>query len=178
MRLHRLALLLAASLLLVACPGDDDDVADNGPPTVVEPDGGMGEPVVYRGGIGTEVEWEMTVTVTGVECDVEVGNDVEIEPAEDRFCAAHLQLENTGDEPNTTDFVQASVLQTDDGELHPAEAVASAAYADARDRDFAAVAPGEATERSLLFSLPDDAEPLYLHLQAAAADGIWTIELS
>jgi hypothetical protein len=179
MSLPRALLLLLAPLLLVACP--DEDTAPPEPEVgepVIDPQASVGEPVTYRGAEGTEAEWEMTVTVEGYECDIEVGEDDGVfDPGQDRFCAVHLQLENTGDEANVSDFVEGSQLLTDDGGTHAANDLATAQYEQDQGREPVPVAPGETAQRSIVFSVPEEAEPTALSLQAAASDEFVVIDL-
>jgi hypothetical protein len=193
MPLSRLALLAVAALLWAGCADDDDTGVGDlpGPPLGQtesdEPDDGgfdrdvqgtLGEPVVYRGAEDTDAPWELTVVARDVECDVDIGDEVEAEPAEDRFCVVHLELENTGGEANVAEFTESSSVVVDDGSSHPVEEIATSIYAEDRGRELVAVAPGETAERALVFSVPDGTEPTHLQLQAAASDELVVIDLS
>jgi hypothetical protein len=174
--LRQLAVIVAVPALVVAC-NDDEDVDDVEP--IVEPQASIGEPVVYRGALGTDVEWELTVTVEDIECDIEVGDETEVAAADDRLCAVGLRLENTGEHPNVEAFSQASSLITDTGEMGLSNVVGSELYIEEEEMDLlVGVAPGEVAETALLFNVAEGEEPMHLQLQAGADDDIVLIDLT
>lgn len=187
-----LAALTAATLLITSCTDDDDGtaspttteaeaeagVAADEPEDVIEPVGGVGDTVTYRGATDSGDEWELAVTVQGLECGIEL-DDIAVQSAEDRFCAVQLFLENSAEVGNAANFVQSTLLQTADGTFHPAQELATSDYADQRgDEGPSAVEPGESTERSLVFSIPASEEPRFLHLQATPLDPIVVVDVS
>lgn len=180
-----LALLFPLSLLLAAC-GDDDgeldtdteaqeEAAEGDTEPVFEADASMGEPVTYRGNVETEDEWEVTVTVEEVECDV----DIEVAAEDERHCVARLSVENTGEVEPLEEFWESSTLQTDDEGSYLASVSATDEYTDEQGVEpMAVLAPGESGEQYLVFAVPDDSEPTYLHLLARADDQVLIIDLT
>ncbi|MGY6499740.1 MAG: hypothetical protein ACXIVQ_02410 [Acidimicrobiales bacterium] len=188
MPLRRLALFAVAPLLLLACGDDDIDlgtdtddpdstVVEEGEPTV-EPQGGIGDAVVYDGAVETDAPWELTVTVTGVECGIEVDDDLEVVGEDEQLCAATVSMENTGQEANSEDFWQASSVLTVEGDTYEVSDTISVAYAEQQGVEpEGLIAPGDSAELPLVFALPLDDEPAYLYLQAGAADDVVIIDL-
>lgn len=189
----RLALLAVAALMWAGCSDDDETGGDDLPdapvgqteedePTegevLLESQAALGEPVVYRGAEDTESVWELTVVVQSVECDVEVGEDVEAELGPNRFCVVQLEAENTGTEPNVSEFTEGSTVIVDEGGSHAVNDIATSLYAEQQGHELVAIGPAETARRLLVFSVPEGAEPTHLQLQAGANDEIVMIELS
>lgn len=173
MSLRHVAGVLAVPLLMVAC---NDDVGDGEP--IMDPQASIGEPVVYRGGLGTETEWELTMVVSDIDCDIEDGDELEESPGADRFCAVTLDAENTGQEPNVEEFSRASTLITETDEIGVAAPGASDTYRELHGLEpLIGILPGETAASALVFSVPDDAEPTHLHLQAGTDDEFLLIDL-
>jgi hypothetical protein len=169
--------MLAIPLLLVACNNDDVGDVDH-EESIIEPHASVGEPVVYRGGVGTEAEWEMRVVADGIECGIDVGDEFDEPLGGDRFCAVALTAENIGQEPNTEEFFQNSTLITDSDEIGVAAPGPSEAYRERHDLDpLIGVIPGESAESSVVFNVPEGAEPTQLHLQAGTDDEFVLIDL-
>lgn len=171
-----LLLLAVAPLLLTACPDDTEDIPEAERIEVI-PQGGLGEPVVYQGGVDTEQPWRLVITVTDFECDIDIGEDIAIEPGNERFCVARLQAENTGEHPNTTSLVESSAVQGEEGPAFPVNEMATDQYRDERDLGLPLIEPGEQAEKALVFDVADDVDPIYLHLRATVMDPIVTIDL-
>ena len=186
MPLRRVLALPFVVLLVLAGCGDDDtdtdtdteaqeDAAENDTEPVFDADASLGEPVTYRGNVDTDDEWEVTVTVEGVDCDA----DIELADDDERFCIARLHVENTGEVEPLEEFWESTSLQTDDEGSYLASVTATDEYADERDVEpMAVLAPGESGERYLVFAIPDDTEPTYLHLLARADDQVLIIDVT
>jgi hypothetical protein len=173
MSLRLVAGVLSVALFVAAC---NDDVGDGEP--ILEPQGSLGERVVYRGGLGTEAEWELTVVVEDLACDIEIGDDTDVALGDERFCAVAIRVENTGVEPNVEEFSQASTLITDTDEIGVVAPDASETYREENDLDpLIGVLPGETADSALVFSLPAEEEPTHLHLQAGTDDDFVVIDL-
>jgi hypothetical protein len=162
---------------MVAC--NDDDVGDvEDEESIVEPHASIGEPVVYRGGVGTEAEWEMRVVVEGIECDIDVGDEFDEPLGDDRFCVVALTVENIGQEPNTEEFSQNSTLITDADEIGVAAPTPSEVYRERHDLEpLIGVMPGDSDQSAVVFNVPGGAEPTQLHLQAGTDDEFVLIDL-
>lgn len=157
---------LAAAVVLAACNGDEPDLDE----PLIEPQATIGEPIVYRGAADTDEAWELTVTVREVACDIDVGDEAEIEPGHERFCVVDLHVENTGDTPNIEDFSRASTLLGDE-QMGMASPVATTEYVAERGLHFPiGIEPGAAVDTAIVFDFPDEPEPLYLELQAGIDD--------
>lgn len=189
-----LVALTTAALLFAGCTDDGDDSASptttespttsevdvetNDPEDVIEPVGAVGDTVTYQGATDSGDEWELAVTVRGLECDIEL-EDIAVEAAEDRLCAVELLLENPADVGNAANFVQSTLIQTADGTFHPAQELATSQYAEQRGVEGpSAVEPGGQAERALVFAIPAEEEPQFLHLQATPLDPIVVVDLS
>lgn len=158
--------LLAAAAVLAAC---DDGAPDHGAP-LMEPQASLDEPVVYRGASDTEEAWELTVTVRGLTCDIDLGEEVDAEPGHDRFCVVDLHLENTGNTANIEDFARNSTLFGDE-QLGMASPVLTTEYID--EQGFAqpiGIEPGAAVDSAIVFDFIDEADPQYLELRAGTDD--------
>jgi hypothetical protein len=173
MSLRLVAGVLSVALLTVAC---NDDVGDGEP--IMDPQASIGEPFVYRGGLDTEAEWELTVVLEDVDCDIEVGDDTDVALGDERFCAVAVRAENTGLEPNVEEFSQASTLITDTDDIGVVAPDVSETYRQENGLDpLIGVLPGQTADSALVFSVPADAEPTHLHLQAGTDDDFVVIEL-
>lgn len=162
--------LLAVPLALAGCADDDGTATAPGDtaatPPALEPAGGIGDPVVYEGGVDTEGAWELTVTVEEVACDVAVGEDVEFDPADGRFCVVTLQLRNTGTRPNLDAFTVGSTLQAGDGAQYPVQTPASEQYLVDNDLGPTVIEAGGESVVPLVFSVPEGEAPELLYLQS------------
>ena len=142
-------------------------------PAVPAPAGGIGDPVVYTADDG----WELTFTVGQVECNVEIEAEG-LDPADDRFCAVELEAENTGDAPNTDEFLFGSTLLASDDQRYEVSTQASEQFLVENDMGPSVVPPGERATIPLVFSVPTDAQPQFLLLQGNADEEPVVIELS
>lgn len=142
-------------------------------PGVPQPAGGLGEAVVYTSDEG----WELTITVAEVRCDVEIEGEG-LDPADDRFCLLQMEAENTGDAPNTDEFLFGSTVLASDDQRYEVSTQASEQYLVENDLGPTVVGPGARATIPLVFSLPADADPQILLVQGNADDDPVAIEVS